>query len=351
VIAPPGRTRPGLDWEGRGGDVLLRTLEARLMTHGGRLLRGERADELLMEDGRCVGIATRIGTRFTGRAVVLADGGFQGDLELVRTYITPEAEKLRQRGAGTGLGDGLRMATAVGAALIGLDRFYGHLLSVDALHNDQLWPYPYVDAVATAGIVVGRDGCRFADEGNGGVFLANAVARLDDPLSAMMIGDESIWQGPGRQGLIPANPHLPNVGGTMHQADTLAQLANVARLPAAALTETIAGYNAALQAGTLGQLQPHRTPNRYKPMPITQPPFFAVPMCAGITNTMGGIAINGHGQVLNRDETPISGLYAVGATTGGLEGGPAVGYVGGLVKGVVFGIRAAEHIAAGSPRG
>lgn len=351
VVAPPGRTRPGLDWEGRSGDVMLRTLEAKLMTRGGQVQRGERADELLMEDGRCIGVATRNGTHFTGRAVVLADGGFQGDLELVRAHITPAAEKLRQRGAGTGLGDGLRMATAVGAALIGLDRFYGHLLSIDALHNDQLWPYPYVDAVATAGIVVGRDGRRFADEGNGGVFLANAVARLDDPLSAVMIGDDTIWQGPGRQGLIPANPHLPHVGGTLHQADTLAQLATAAGLSAASLAETIAGYNAALQASTLGQLQPPRTASRYKPMPIVKPPFFAVPMCAGITNTMGGIAINGHGQVLTGDETPILGLYAVGATTGGLEGGPAVGYVGGLVKGVVFGIRAAEHIAADSRRG
>ena len=31
VLAPPGRSRPGLDWEGRGGDVLLRTLEAQLI--------------------------------------------------------------------------------------------------------------------------------------------------------------------------------------------------------------------------------------------------------------------------------------------------------------------------------
>ncbi len=30
VLAPPGRSRPGLDWEGRCGDVLLRTLESRL---------------------------------------------------------------------------------------------------------------------------------------------------------------------------------------------------------------------------------------------------------------------------------------------------------------------------------
>ena len=37
--------------------------------------------------------------------------------------------------------------------------------------------------------------------------------------------------------------------------------------------------------------------------------------------------------------------YAAGAATGGLEGGPEVGYVGGLVKSAVMGLRSAENIA------
>jgi fumarate reductase flavoprotein subunit len=40
-------------------------------------------------------------------------------------------------------------------------------------------------------------------------------------------------------------------------------------------------------------------------------------------------------------------LFAAGATTGGLEGGPAAGYVGGLMKAVVFGLLAAECAAGG----
>ena len=59
-----------------------------------------------------------------------------------------------QRHAGTAVGDGLRMAERAGAALTRLDRFYGHLLSRDAMHDDGLWPYPQIDAVAVAGIVV-----------------------------------------------------------------------------------------------------------------------------------------------------------------------------------------------------
>ena len=41
----------------------------------------------------------------------------------------------------------------------------------------------------------------------------------------------------------------------------------------------------------------------------------------------------------------IAGLYAAGGSTGGLEGGGALGYVGGLIKACVFGLRVAEHAA------
>jgi fumarate reductase flavoprotein subunit len=39
----------------------------------------------------------------------------------------------------------------------------------------------------------------------------------------------------------------------------------------------------------------------------------------------------------------IGGLYAAGSSTGGLEGGPNVGYVGGLIKAFAFGLIAADH--------
>jgi fumarate reductase flavoprotein subunit len=54
--------------------------------------------------------------------------------------------------------------------------------------------------------------------------------------------------------------------------------------------------------------------------------------------------------VLDQNNHPIMGLYAAGACTGGLEGGEAVGYVGGLGKSATTGFRAAEHIAANRAR-
>ena len=93
-------------------------------------------------------------------------------------------------------------------------------------------------------------------------------------------------------------------------------------------------------------LEPPRSERRRKAQRVATAPFYAAPACAGLTYTMGGIMIDAHGQVISQEGTAIGGLYAAGAATGGLEGGPVVGYVGGLIKAVVFGLLAAEHAAA-----
>ena len=70
-----------------------------------------------------------------------------------------------------------------------------------------------------------------------------------------------------------------------------------------------------------------------------------MPICVAITNTMGGIVVDGDGRVLDTADRPIPGLYAAGSTVGGLDGGPHAGYVGGLIKATVA-LLAAELIAA-----
>jgi fumarate reductase flavoprotein subunit len=179
----------------------------------------------------------------------------------------------------------------------------------------------------------------------GGVPLTNLLARADDPLGATIIFDAAIWDGPGRSARIPANPTLPEAGGTVYAAETIEALAGKAGLPAAALAATVRAYNEAVAAGSTERLSPPRTATRHVPMPIASAPFHAIPVIAGITYTMGGILIDGEARVLRTDGLVIEGLYAAGSTTGGLEGGPPVGYLGGLAKAGVQGLIAAESIA------
>ena len=344
TMAPPRALVAGMDWKGRGPDVMLRTLTERLRKLGGVLHLGVTADRLIMDGGRVAGIEAGA-RRFNTPAVVIADGGFQSNLALIRQHIMPNPDAVKQRGAATGVGDGMRMAAEAGAAITALDCFYGHLLSRDSMTNDKVWPYPELDGMAVAGIVVNHAGQRFLDEGMGGVHMANTLARCEDPLCATLIMDTPIWEGPGRSARIPANPALERAGGTILRGNTLRDLAAVAKLDPDGLEATVASYNKACASGGFAALTPPRSTDKAKPMPIAKGPFVAIPACAGITYTMGGIRIDTDARVLTEAGTPVPGLYAAGAATGGIEGGPAIGYTGGLSKSAVFGFRAAEHAA------
>jgi succinate dehydrogenase/fumarate reductase flavoprotein subunit len=351
VLAPPWREGFGLTWRGYAGDVALARLEENLRQRQGRILRGTRARALKLAAGG-LEVATdgaQGAATLNASSVVIADGGFQANLDLIRAHISSAPEKLLARNGGTASGDGLRMAQAVGAASTDLGMFYGHLHSRDAMRTDRLWPRPYADELAAAGIVIDADGRRFADEGLGGIYLSNAVARLPDPLGATILFDQAIWDGPpGRGHAQPPNPLLLEAGGTLHRAGTIAELAGLIGVAPPRLEELVSAYNAAVDAGTLHMLSPPRHRDRYSAWPIRTAPFYALPICAAITNTMGGIVVDGNGAVLDHSDAPLPGLFAAGSTIGGLDGGPNAGYVGGLVKATIA-LRAAEAIAAANP--
>ena len=350
VLAPPRRLQAGLDWEGRGADVLLRALEAQIKECGGEILRGMKAEALMVAGGACVGVEALCNgerLRIEARAVVIADGGFPANRDMVAKYITPRADCVLCRAGTTAQGDGIRMAEAAGAAIGGFGKFYGHIHHKNAMTNAQLWPYPHLDAAAEIAILVGPDGRRFADEGLGGVCMANAIAQLPDPLSSHLIVDEAIWQAePKLSVTVPANPAMMNAGGPIVTAPDMASLAERLAVPAAALCATVAAYNDAVASGNFAALAVPRSVRKHKPMSIAVAPFHAVPLCAGITGTMGGVVIDANAQAQTPAGAPFPGLYAVGTPVAGLEGGPRAGYVGGLSKAFVLGLLAAEHIAA-----
>jgi fumarate reductase flavoprotein subunit len=307
-----------------------------------------RARTLIMHNGRCTGVVVDHAPgqkHFSARAVVIADGGFQASPDLLRKWITPDPERVLMRNAGTGRGDGIRMALDAGAATRGLGGFYGHVQARDALTNPQLWPYPTVDMPISGGVVVNQEGHRFVDEGQGGVRVANAIAQQPDPLGTIAIFDDLVWRERACEFPVPANPFLVKAGATVHVADDWRALASVTGISETTFLDTVEAYNAALKHGKAGELTPPRSKHLWKPEPLINPPFYAVPLVAGITYTTGGIAIDGDARVVDSDCKAIEGLYAAGSCTGGHEGGPNAAYTGGLGKALTFGWIAGKNAA------
>jgi fumarate reductase flavoprotein subunit len=291
--------------------VLYRNLAARgaAVHHASRVtaLAPSEAGWRLTVDGPAGGVEAR--------NVVLCDGGFQASAEMLTRYIGPQASGVVLRAAVTGTGDALRMGLAAGAAAAGLGRFYGHILSRDALHRD-LWPYPVLDALCDQGLVIDRWGRPLAAGFADGIHLANILARTEDPRgwSVVVTDDQGGRPGPAAAAGARALDHLERLGGPVCRAGDARRLAAGLGLPAGRLVEAVKqrlGRAAAASA------------------------LIGVPIVPGITVTMGGLAVRPDGAVRAGDGSVLTGLYACGSACGGIQGGPRGGYLGGLAVAAV----------------
>jgi fumarate reductase flavoprotein subunit len=295
--------------------ALYRNLEARraAVHHASRVtaLAPSAAGWRLTVDG------PRPARHVEARHVVLCDGGFQASREMLTRYVGPQASGIVLRAAVTGTGDALRMGLAAGAATAGLGRFYGHILSRDALHRD-LWPYPVLDALCEQGLIIDRWGRPLAAGFADGIQLANILARTEDPRGWSVVVPAGQGRGQGG-GPAPAAgaaalDHLERLGGTVSRAGDARRLAAELGLPADRLAAAI--------EQRLGR-------------PAAAGALIGVPIVPGITATMGGLAVRADGAVLADDGSVLAGLFACGSACGGIQGGPRGGYLGGLAVAAV----------------
>ncbi|MBM3678258.1 MAG: FAD-binding protein, partial [Actinobacteria bacterium] len=329
IIAPRRGFADAHDWRASGSLHEVAALQTAFVERGGDVRRARVADRLVeAPEGGVAGVILRdergAETRVDAKRVILADGGFQADPELVRRHVGPHANHAKLRGASAPTGDALRMGLAVGAATAGMRCVYGHLLHRDALHDDRFWPAPLLDPLLRAGILVDRSGARIMDESRGGLAATNELVWGGDPQGAWIVVGETGWNQAGTESTVglptPApNPTLVERGARILSADDLSSLAAEAGFDPVAIGRAV----------------------RDARIPI-EPPYLAIPIVPGITFTMGGLAIDGRSRVLDEAGRPIPGLYAAGSCTGGLHGGPDAGYVGGLSAALVQGFVAAE---------
>lgn len=106
----------------------------------------------------------------------------------------------------------------------------------------------------------------------------------------------------------------------MQQADTLEELAVKAGLPIENVVKTVARYNQLVEHGVdtdfrrFGPGIPEFAPNVNSK--IATPPFYAMQTFPLTRKSMGGVAIDLECRVLDKQQQPIPGLYAVGELAG-----------------------------------
>ena len=338
-----------------GGPTLVKALTRAARQAGVAFRYGCAAREITTKDGCITGLVVeQDGTSETLAAdtVILACGGFQGNGEMMREQLGPNADTMRLISPGThfNTGDGIRMATQLGAERAG-DWNGMHAEPVDARAQNSapvVLVYPY-------GIVVDKNGRRFFDEGGGLVhetweWFARTIHFKTPGAMAFAILDRRLWDIADYQRAIRSE--LPPL-----RADSIAELAKLIGVDADNLAATVAAYNAAClgdpktfdatRCDGLAAARMLQPPKSNWARALQVPPFLAYPLVGAVAYTFGGLATDERARVL-REGAPIPGLFAAGEITGHFYATApnAVSVLRALVFGRIAGREAVESLGA-----
>ncbi len=268
------------------------------------------ANTILMQDGAACGVEAtgKTGEKVTvnAKAVILATGGFGANLPMVSEY-NPALDGFMTTNAAGAQGQGIAMATAVGAATVDMNQIQIHptveantaSLITEGLRGD-------------GAILVNAEGKRFIDEvGTRDVVSAAEIAQTGSYswliVDQKMVDASSVIAGYIKKGFTTSG-------------DTYEALAEAIGVPAADFAATMNDWNAKVAAKADPDFGRTSFAN-----PLDTAPYYAVKVTAGIHHTMGGLVINTDTCVLNTAGEVIPGLFAAGEVTGGVHGANRLG--------------------------
>jgi tricarballylate dehydrogenase len=338
------------------GVGLMKQLFTRVEELGIDIWYESRAVKLIKENDEITGIVVekdKESITLKTFGVILACGSFEANKKLRSEYIGEEWEEAIVRGTEFNTGDGIFMALEVGA------QKYGEWSGCHSIGTDYNAPkvgdfskpgdifkkhsYPY-------SIMLNNEGKRFVDEG---ADLRNYTYAKYGREVLKQTGHVAyqIYDAQVRPML---RKEYDLKEATFFQADTLEDLANLLPTDKKQFLKTIEEYNNAVQEGNYkpaekdGKGTKGITPPKSNwALRIEQGPFYAFPVTCGITFSFGGLHVNKSGQVLDKEEQPIKGLFAAGEMVGGIfyENYPGgSGLMSGAVYGKLAGTSAVQNI-------
>lgn len=341
-----------------GGQALIgRFLIALDATGNAELRTGSRVRELLTEDGRVTGVVTEeqgsVREIRARKGVIVAAGGWECDDGLRAEHHGLPHGEWTSSAPGSNTGDALRALRRAGAAIDLMDEAWWCPATL----------FPNGRAAFTLGLnggfIVNAAGERFANECLPYDRIGREIRRGHgggtSHVPAWLVFDNRFANIPAIAQPMP-DPEAFRAAGLWRTADDLAGLAEKIEVPAAALEKTAARFNSCAADGVDADF--HRGEDPYDRffaggdgpnpclVPVDRAPFHAVQIVLGDLGTKGGARTDVNGQVLRADGTAIGGLYAAGNSAASVTGHAYPGPGTPLGSGMVFGYRAARHLAS-----
>jgi 3-oxosteroid 1-dehydrogenase len=371
LLRAPKRGRcKGRDPYLTNGNALIARLRRSLLDRKVELWLSSPMRELVIEDGRAVGIVVEKGGKTirveAKKGVLLAAGGFERSAELRERWGKKPTSTEWTAGNDANTGDAIVAGEKAGAAL--------------ALMDEAWWTpttqYPgvksgwvlVVEKSLPGGIFVNRMGERFTNEAAPYVDVVVEMykdqEKTGNSIPGWMVFDATYRRnyiaGPVGPGKVMSDASL---GGKLRKlflrkAATVAELAEKIDVPKDALERTIARFNEMALRGKdddfhRGESASDRYygDDRVKPNPCLAPlakgPYYAIPLFPGDLGTKGGLVTDTSARVLDAAGAPIAGLYAAGNTSASVMGRTYPGAGGTIGPAMCFAFVGAETAAAG----
>lgn len=324
----------GEPWGNKGAAFVL-PQAAKVEELGGEVKLEHKAESLIVEDGRVTGVVgtTSDGDSFEARGkngVIIATGGFGANVEMRQKYNTmwPNLdESVRTTNVASATGDGIVMAEAIGANLVGMEW-------IQMITNADKQDF---SASINNFIYVSAEGERYVREDGRRDEIASATLAQTDSFCYWICDSQEADERLG--GVTYAGLVIDELidGELMFKADTLKELAEQLSIDFATLEKTVDEYNSYVDA------QKDPLGRQLFGVKIEKGPFYANRVTAKVHHTMGGIEIDADTHVLDQEGNVIPGLYAAGEVTGGIHGANRLG--GNAIADVVsFGRIAGQEI-------
>ena len=351
----------GKHWVTAGAALQARMLQA-AVREGVDLRTGAAVREILVEDGRCIGLvaeqdgkAIRIGARL---GVLLNAGGFAHNQEMRDEYI-PHTRKEWSHAAPGDTGDMHREMKRLGAWMAQMNEFVGNQMALPPTDSD---PAGMQTQLAKPhAFLVDQSGVRYMNEGGSYMLFCQGQLERHKTVPAVpswMIFDSQFMRRYMLCETMPGSkkPQLWFDKGFLKQGATIAELAAACNLPAEALAATTEKFNTYARAGKdeefgRGDSAYDKFLGDYTHGPndtlgtVEEGPFFAVEIVPGDVGTYGGVVCDANARVMKPDGSVIEGLYATGTTTAGVMGRAYPGAGCSIGPSFTWGFVAAKHAA------
>ena len=295
------------------GAYIVPILEKNLQDRNVQFLFDTTANEIIMKDGKAVGIKAtgKDGNKVTinAKSVVIATGGFGANAEMVEKY-KPELKGFATTNAEGAQGQGIDMATAVGAATVDMDQIQIHpTVHIEEDGNAHL----ITEGLRGDGaILVNAEGKRFYDEVSTRDKVSAAIIAQPEKSAWLVVDQSMVDKSAVIAGYIKS-------GYTVTGA-TYEELAKAMGVDETTFVSTMNTWNQAVEAKSDAEFNRTSFAN-----PLTAAPYYAIKITPAVHHTMGGIVINPKAEVLNEKGEVISGLFAAGEVTGGVHGANRLG--------------------------